>query len=227
MFALRKSAGRWFVGMVAALCAGTAVAQAEHDHGHRAVEARGMVFDTRYHHDHYYPPRGYAVAGLPGGYRSVAYGNERYFFRGGVWYRPYGPRFVVVAPPLGLVIPFLPDFYTTLWFGGIPYYYANETYYLWRAEANGYVVTQPPATNEAASPAQPPSDDFFVYPKNGQSADMQARDRFECHQWAVTQTSFDPSEPGGGVSESQNDSKRSDYKRAMTACLEGRGYTVK
>ena len=26
----------------------------------------------------------------------------------------------------------LPPFYTTVWFGGLPYYYANDTYYAWR-----------------------------------------------------------------------------------------------
>ena len=27
----------------------------------------GMVFDNRYHHDHYYPARGYLAPSLPGG----------------------------------------------------------------------------------------------------------------------------------------------------------------
>ena len=38
----------------------------------------------------------------------------------------------------------------------------------------------------------PPSDEIFVYPRNGQSADQQARDRYECHRSAVDQTGFDP-----------------------------------
>lgn len=33
---------------------------------------------------------------------------------------------------------------------------------------------------------------IYAYPNAGQSADQQARDRFECHQWAVSQTGFDP-----------------------------------
>jgi hypothetical protein len=32
----------------------------------------------------------------------------------------------------------------------------------------------------------------FVYPQRGQSAEQQQRDRFECHQWAVQQSGFDP-----------------------------------
>lgn len=221
-----------------ALCAGlwSVASQAQDSHGRGRDRAgpnmagRGMVLDSRYHHDHYYPPRGYAVRSLPGGYRSVAYGRDRYYMRGGVWYRPYGGRYVVFAPPFGLVVPFLPDFYTTVWFGGVPYYYANDTYYLWNRSSGGYVVSQPPAEGgEGAPPASTASaaDDVFVYPRNGQSTEDQSRDRFECHQWAVTQTGFDPSEPGGGVPESQNNAKRADYRRAITACLEGRQYSVR
>jgi hypothetical protein len=199
----------------------------------QAERGRGMVLDGRYHHDRYYPQRGVAVTALPRGYRDVPYGHDRFFVHGGVWYRPYGPRFVVVAPPLGVVIPFLPDFYTTVWFGGVPYYYANETYYVWNREARGYAVTQPPADADASAPleagpgASGAGDDFFMYPRNNQSAEDQARDRFECHQWAVTQTGFDPAEAGGGVPPAQNNSKRSDYRRAITACLEARQYSVR
>src|SRR5688500_3342695 len=32
----------------------------------------------------------------------------------------------------------------------------------------------------------------YVYPAKGQSADKQKKDEYECHQWAVKQTGFDP-----------------------------------
>jgi len=227
------------VAMVCIALAGfgsAGIALAEHGRG-EGDHGRGMVLDGRYHHDRYYPQRGVAVGALPHGYRSVDYGRDRFYVNGGVWYRPYGPRFVVVAPPLGIVIPFLPDFYTTVWFGGVPYYYANDAYYVWNRDARGYVVTQPPGDADQSPPpdegaaqagaAPAGGDDFFMYPRNDQSAEDQARDRFECHQWAVTQTGFDPSEPGGGVSPAKSASKRADYRRAITACLEGRQYSVK
>lgn len=196
-----------------------------------ANRRNGYVFDSRFHHDHYYPPRGYIVPRIDPGTRFAYYGRNRYYYRSGAWYRPYGTRWIVVAPPRGLVVSFLPDFYTTLWFGGIPYYYANDTYYVWRSSADGYVVTDPPdnssGSSDEASVAPVAADDFYVYPMRGQSEDLQASDRYECHRWAVSQTGFDPSEPGGGVPDSQNSSRRQDYRRAMTACLEGRGYSVK
>lgn len=33
----------------------------------------------------------------------------------------------------------------------------------------------------------------FAYPLEGQDTEQQQRDQFECHQWAVQQTGFDPS----------------------------------
>ena len=35
----------------------------------------------------------------------------------------------------------------------------------------------------------------YVYPAKGQSPEQQQKDQYECHQWAVQQTGFDPSQP--------------------------------
>ena len=35
----------------------------------------------------------------------------------------------------------------------------------------------------------------YVYPAKGQTAEQQQKDQYECHQWAVQQTGFDPSQP--------------------------------
>jgi len=47
---------------------------------------------------------GYVVERLPRGYRPVHYRGDRYYYQGGYWYQPYGPQFVMVAPPAGLII---------------------------------------------------------------------------------------------------------------------------
>lgn len=143
--------------------------------------------------------------------------------------------------------------------------------------------------------------EMFIYPTKGQNQQQQAKDRFECHTWAVQQSGFDPSLPqaaaqpatsasqayqpsqghvlrgagrgaamgavGGAIagnagtgaaagaaiggmagairrreerrrqsaqqqadvqpSAAQQSQQISAYRRAMTACLDGRGYTVK
>lgn len=201
-----------------------AVSSADADHG--------RVFDHRYHHDHYYPRRGAFVSVVPRAAVSVHFGGHPYYFHEGIWYRHYGPRFTVIAPPIGLVAPVLPPFYSTVWVRGIPYYYANDTYYVWEAQRRGYVVTRLPEDAEAIT--QPASaetsrinDQLFTYPKNGQSEQQQATDRFECHSWAANQTQYDPSQVDANASTNERQGKHADYTRAMTACLEGRGYSVK
>jgi hypothetical protein len=194
----------------------------------RMRDSRGRVFDDRYGHGRYYPPRGAVIPSLPDGYRHYHYGGHSYFFHGGTWYAPYGPRFVVTYPPVGLFVSVLPPFYTTLWFSGVPYYYADDVYYRWRADMNGYVVVDPPAEqNVDRTPSSAGGDDLFVYPTNGQSAEQQAADRYDCHAWARGQTGFDPTQEGGGVPAAESGQRRSDYLRAMTACLEARGYSVR
>jgi uncharacterized protein DUF6515 len=194
--------------------------------GARDQNRNEQRYDNRYNHNRNYPARGYVARALPRGYVNVRYRGSPYYFHGGVWYRPYGPRYVVVRPPFGVGIGFLPPFYTTVWFGGVPYYYADDTYYMWRPERREYVVTQPPA-GDGEVRDEPGSDEIFVYPKNGQSEERQATDRYECHAWAVGKTGFDPTRPQGNVAQSEVASKRADYRRAEGACLEARGYSVK
>jgi hypothetical protein len=176
-----------------------------------------------------YPARGYATYHLPYGYQTVNYRGSSYYYHGGSWYRPYGPRFVVVAPPFGIGVGYLPPYYSTLWYGGSPYYYADSVYYSYRPERREYVVTEPPPEAPAPAPAPAPagSDEVFVYPREGQSEEQQSTDRYECHRWATERTGFDPTRPAGNVAETDMTSKRADYRRAEAACLDGRGYTVR
>jgi len=183
------------------------------------------VFDAHFHHNQYYPPAGYAVRRLPGEGRWVEHGGGRYWYGGGVWYRPWGPRWIVTSPPFGVYVDALPPYYTTVWYSGLPYYYANGTYYQYQDDRRVYEVVEAPP--EAAVAESPPVEDIFIYPRDGQSAEQQAKDRYECHRWAADQTSFDPTRPAGDVPPTQARARRGEYFRAMTACLEGRGYSVK
>ena len=224
------------IGLVATLCVALlapAVGWADHhddrDHAHEH-------YDVAHGHNHYYPERGVRVHALPPHAQVVVWGGGRYWFHDGVWYQPHGHAFVVIAPPFGVVVPVLPAFATLVVLGGVQYYYANEAYYRYAPEQGGYQVVAPPEgvgppgsppAYAAAPAAPPPSDNLFIYPKNGQSADVQARDRYECHRWAADQTAFDPTRPAGNVPPDAAAAKRSDYMRAQQACLEARGYTVR
>lgn len=166
----------------------------------------------------------------------------------------------------------------------------------------GCVEQPPPRRVYQAPAAPPPRTDVYAYPTQGQTPEQTDRDRYDCHEWAVKQTNFDPSAPGtpphdrvvvaagpppgtntaigavagailgaviagprdsgfgavaGGITgaaigstgdaanaQAQNeqiraarsqdarqaaalDQKATDYRRAVSACLEGRGYSVK
>jgi hypothetical protein len=166
----------------------------------------------------------------------------------------------------------------------------------------GCVEQPPPRRVYQSSAPPPPRTDVYAYPQQGQTPEQTDRDRYDCHEWAVKQSNFDPSAPGtpphdrvvvaagpppgtntaigavagailgaviagprnsgfgavaGGITgaaigstgdaanaQAQNqqvqaaryqdarqaaamDQKASDYRRAVSACLEGRGYTVK
>jgi hypothetical protein len=47
-----------------------------------------------------------------------------------------------------------------------------------------------------APPAPPAPPPMMVYPARGQTPDQTARDRYDCHIWAVQQSGYDPSRPG-------------------------------
>ncbi len=75
---------------------------------------------------------------------------------------------------------------------------------------SGYVVaTTPPAVEPPARAAPDP----VVYPSRGQSPAQTEADRQACNRWATTQPSAM--------------ADASVFHRATTACLEGRGYTVR
>lgn len=162
--------------------------------------------------------------------------------------------------------------------------------------AIGGCASTPPAP---PAPSPMPNAVVYFYPAQGQSATQQDRDKYECNDWAVKQSGFDPSAPNvpphlrvvasagpppgagvatgavggalvgaavsrpweagqgalvgaaagailGGIAESAAaehareqaaananyaraaalEQQASNYRRAMSACLEGRGYSV-
>ncbi len=198
--------------------------------GSRGRSAPHQHFDGRFSNDHYYYNRGYRVHRPPPGSIGELRGPQggRYRYHGGDWYRWHGGAWVVWGAPEGVFVPWLPSYFTTIWWYGVPYYYSNDTYYVWDSDRAAYQVIAPPAGIEQGATTQaPPSNRLFAYPDKRQSAARQSKDEYECHRWASAQSGFDPTLPGGGVPAEQAAQKRDDYFRADAACLQGRGYTVR
>ena len=82
---------------------------------------------------------------------------------------------------------------------------------------------------QTTAPAAVPTlaENLSVTPKFGQTQEQLTTDRAECQVWAKGQTGFDPTQYGGGVTRTDYTVRRQLYGRAMAACLEGHGYTVR
>lgn len=166
---------------------------------------------------------GYGYGGYRGGYYGYGYG---YGYRGGWW-----------GWPGGLFLAALPLYYSTWWWNGVPYYYAYDNYYTWNAPAAQYEQVAPPQgliSGGAPAPGQGQgSADLYAYPKNGQTAAQQARDKQECRDWAAAQGgNGQPAAGTGGAAgaiaaASPPGNEGPPNLRAQAACLEGRGYSVK
>jgi hypothetical protein len=183
----------------------------------------GAVYGGGYHGGYY--GGGYRGGyGYGYGYRGGYYGGWRGGYYGGWGCCGWGWGWGGLG--LGLYFATLPLYYNTYWWNGVPYYYSNNTYYIYDPNAKQYQTVAPPAglQDQSGNPAPGPSSDLIAYPKNGQSAEQQSKDKFECHQWAVGQTGFDPTQGSAAAATGAN--KQSDYMRAQAACLEGRGYSV-
>jgi hypothetical protein len=148
-----------------------------------------------------------------GGYHS----SGGYHWSGGYWgwwapWAVYGGA-AVLTP---YYYPYYPYYY--------PYYYSH--YY---ASPIVVVGQEKDSVIVQSAPSVSPSTDvrIFIYPRKGQNKELQEKDRYECHRWGVSQTDYDPTQPNTGMRQAQLNQIRADYKRAMSACLDSRGYTMK
>lgn len=263
---------RFLVLSVSALCATGLIC------GHAVAQTSQTLpysthVDRRHGNDHVYPDRGAIVRDLPRGAAVVDYAGISYRFVGGVWYQSLGPAYMVVAPPVGLVVPRLPPVSVDFDIAGKTYFYADDVFYSERPDSDVYEVVndpddevaaneeaadepapsriaataspdeQPVMTTAAASPVRPPAEPaaqpdevmaparargnptrVAIQPRDGQSADQQATDRYECYRFAVARSGFDPLASYGPT----RAVARSDFEfsRAQARCLEGRGYSV-
>ncbi len=171
-----------------------------------------------------YHKRGHEVRYLPTRHREIRVGGHPYYYASGMFYQPITGGYVVVGAPIGARVNMLPPGYISFGFGTSRYFYVNTTYYLWSNQTREYVVVEKPAGADKAilsNTEMAQSAQVYVYPRAGQTEEQRDLDRYQCHRWAKNETGFDPSLGG------QNASLAPDYRRALSACLEGRGYSVK
>jgi hypothetical protein len=155
-------------------------------------------------------------------YIPLTFGGIQYYYYDGDYYRRSGFGFSLVDNHIGIYLYRLPLGYRTMLIGDIPYYYVNHRYYVRDRFRNAYLQVDDPfesVSYEADEDGAGEHRQLYVYANQGQSQEQTAQDKYECHLWAVEQSGFDPSlgKPGA----------HDEYQRAQSACLEGRGYTVR
>ena len=190
-----------------------AFAQEEHV---PTVDARSTLeFDPRYHLNRYYPKRGVVTTALPAGSVAVDFRSGSIFFHAGAWFRLDGARFIVITPPLGVVVPMLPKDYVTVRSAGTSYYYADRVFYT-AANSAGFTVSAPPLDAALALPLEPaaPVAPAISTGTNAQprTAEQTESDRTDCTTWAHAQPLA-----------SSDDTM---FQTAFDACMQGRGYAV-
>ncbi|WP_281559819.1 DUF6515 family protein [Thalassomonas sp. RHCl1] len=175
-------------------------------------------------HKHKYHKVGHKVKVLPSGYRKLLVRGTPFYFNAGVFYRTSPSGYVVVKAPLGARVHTLAPGYVSFTLGVKRYFHVNATYYL--KEKDSYVVVEKPEGADAgaaviaqATQVSETSSPLVIYPNNGQSNKQRKQDKFECYQWAVTESGFDPLE-------AKELAVNSHYQKAYSSCLQGRGYTV-
>ncbi|CAI8965600.1 Glycine zipper family protein [Pseudomonas sp. IT-P258] len=164
---------------------------------------------------------GHVIDRFPERDYRVPYRGMDYYYSGGYWYRPLGPRYVVVEPPRGIRVRYLPDYAEQVWIGGALLFLAAGSYYAYQQSTQDYVVVEPPV-GQSQPPAGNSGYDVEAYPANGQSPEQVSRDGYECYQYAVQQSGFDPRtatyQPDPSVVQA--------YRQAQGDCLSSRGYQV-
>jgi hypothetical protein len=159
-------------------------------------------------------PRGqWAQGARHGGYHHGHHGHHGGYRHG---WRPHA----------GVHVHSLPAWRSVVVVGGISYLLANGLYY--REHLDGGYVVVPPPVQAVSMPVleTAPAPRQFVYPRQSQSPERQSADEYDCHRWAADQSGFDPAAAATGHAPAA-DARRPDYQRARSACLEGRGYTVR
>ena len=83
----------------------------------------------------------HVVHRLPSRHAVIVHGRDRYHYHGGRFYRPWNSGFVLVRPPVGLVVLNLPLGSRTVISAGITYHVFNDIHY--RRVSGGYRVVEP------------------------------------------------------------------------------------
>lgn len=94
---------------------------------------------------YYYRP-GYTIRTIPKVAISVSLGSLLFYYTDGIYYRHHSNGFMVILPPIGLLVPVLPLGHLSFHAYGGTYYYYADVYYVWDIHHRAYRVVEVPET---------------------------------------------------------------------------------
>ena len=92
----------------------------------------------------YHP--GHRIDHFPDRYWKVPHQGQDYYYSSGYWYRPQGGAYVLVRPPYGVRVGYLPVYAQEVWFDGTLFFRVSNTYYQYLSDSQEYVVVNPPTS---------------------------------------------------------------------------------
>lgn len=155
-----KKYSKWLFVVIAVISFSQVFAQ------HRRYDRRD--YD---HYRYYYRPYNYSpvrasvsiIARLPFGAVSLNLGSRHYHYYDGIYYQPYQTGYMIVQPPVGIVVPVLPPNAVYVTSGNRPYYRYQNVYYM--PYGNSYQVIAEPkeevATTQATTGSAKVNDDGY------------------------------------------------------------------
>ncbi len=167
-------------------------------------------------------PLGHVINTLPYRYSRIHVGGLPYFYYSGIFYKRFGSNFVVVSAPIGARIRTLPAGFIGFTIGLSTYYTINDNYYTWDEPSGNYLVVDEPV-GASETIAEITHGRLIIEPLDRQDEKQQAKDRYACHRWAVSESNVDPTDEDQKITDKENHR----YKQAISACLEDRSYSVR
>lgn len=110
------------------------------EYNHRYVDSRYRVV---------LPPErrsGWIIPHLPSAAFILSFGGMSYYYHEGLFYHPHRGAYVVVNPPIGMIVPTLPLGYSMVRVYNRDYFFYDNVYYEWAPQYNGYRVVQLPTS---------------------------------------------------------------------------------
>jgi hypothetical protein len=146
-------------GLIAVLLISSVTVSAQY--GRHYGRGNNRYSYNRYSYNHY-PSRSSIsiIARLPFGAVSVTFGDRYYHYYNGVYYRPYNRGYMIVPPPVGIIVPGLPLGYTHVIIGSNPYYRHGDVFYA--PYGNRYKVVEKPKETDVASTQADKTDNLIA-----------------------------------------------------------------